>query len=136
MHTLYAFLYLSCTGSLVVLRLPSFLGEQKQEPFGHYRPSPPPQPPKENPYGVKNVSFFRGTVTTEFKEWSKTFYYLNNNKFAFFLNKKLFFPRGRDLNSEQLGNPWETIIVLTLLVKSHFTVEWKDPKRKTPLNTF
>lgn len=42
-------------------------------------------------------------------------------------------PEGKDLNSEQLGNLWETTIVLTLLVENQLTIEWKDPKRKTPL---
>lgn len=56
MHTVYAFLYLSCTGSLVVLRLPSFLGEQKQEPFGHY-PPPAPNRQKKTPMALKMYHF-------------------------------------------------------------------------------
>lgn len=70
MSTVHAFLYLSCTGSLVVLRLPLFLGEQKREPFGHYLTPPPPI---ENPCGLKMYHFFRGKVTTEFKNDPKLF---------------------------------------------------------------
>jgi len=53
--------------------------------------------------GVGSFSVFK---QQDLKSGPKTFYYLHN-KFAFFLCKKLS-PEVRDLNSEQLNNPWET----------------------------